>query len=101
MPRWDDIRDDLFNAYVAVTPALNQEQQEEIVRMMKARGHDMVWNAIRYIFPSFCDLAFSLSQKHRHLPFGNAYSSHHHNLTTLHFETQRQDGQGQLSHVGR
>ncbi|KAK4455599.1 hypothetical protein QBC34DRAFT_70936 [Podospora aff. communis PSN243] len=62
MARWDDIRDDLFNAYVAVSPPLNSEQQEEIVRIMKARGHDMVWNAIRYIFPSVCDLIFSLSR---------------------------------------
>ncbi|KAJ4307039.1 hypothetical protein N0V88_000414 [Collariella sp. IMI 366227] len=48
MPRWEDIRDDLFEAVMQVHPAINRDQQVEIVKVMKAKGHDMAWNAIRY-----------------------------------------------------
>ncbi|KAK3387013.1 hypothetical protein B0H63DRAFT_521091 [Podospora didyma] len=47
MPRWEEIRDDLFEAIMQVQGPLSKEQQEEIVRIMRDRGHDMVWNAIR------------------------------------------------------
>ena len=49
MPKWEDIRDDLFEAIMQVQPAINKEQQMEIVAAMRARGHDMGWNAIRYV----------------------------------------------------
>ncbi|KAK4155223.1 hypothetical protein C8A00DRAFT_13709 [Chaetomidium leptoderma] len=48
MPKWEDIRDDLFEAIIQVQPAINKEQQSEIVELMRAKGHDMGWNAIRY-----------------------------------------------------
>ncbi|KAL2127749.1 hypothetical protein VTI74DRAFT_10230 [Chaetomium olivicolor] len=49
MHRWEDIRDDLFEAVMQVQPPLNKDQQAEIVSIMKTKGHDMVWNAIRYV----------------------------------------------------
>ncbi len=49
MPKWEDIRDDLFEAIIQANPPITKEQQVEIVATMKARGHDMVWNAIRYV----------------------------------------------------
>lgn len=49
MPKWEDIRDDLFEAVISVQPALSKEQQEQIVVFMQSRGHNMVWNAIRYV----------------------------------------------------
>ncbi len=49
MPKWEDIRDDLFEAIVQANPPISKEQQVEIVATMKARGHDMGWNAIRYV----------------------------------------------------
>jgi hypothetical protein len=49
MPKWEDIRDDLFEAVMQAQPAISKEQQAEIVRFMQARGHDMGWNAIRYV----------------------------------------------------
>ncbi|KAK4120804.1 hypothetical protein N657DRAFT_550697, partial [Parathielavia appendiculata] len=48
MPRWEDIRDDLFEAIIQAHPPIGKEQQAEIVAHMRARGHDMGWNAIRY-----------------------------------------------------
>lgn len=54
MPKWEDIRDDLFEAVISVQPSLTKEQQEQIVVFMQARGHNMVWNAIRYV-PSHHD----------------------------------------------
>lgn len=48
MPKWEEIRDDLFEAVMMVQAPLNKEQQEDIVRIMRGRGHNMVWNAIRY-----------------------------------------------------
>ncbi|KAK0651356.1 hypothetical protein B0T16DRAFT_453833 [Cercophora newfieldiana] len=62
MPRWDEIRDDLFEAYIAVSPPLTKEQQEELTGIMRARGHDMVWNAIRYLLvPSLLQRGSSFS----------------------------------------
>ncbi|KAK4241351.1 hypothetical protein C8A03DRAFT_12384 [Achaetomium macrosporum] len=49
MPKWEDIRDDLFEAIIRVQPPIDKEQQAEIVKIMQARGHDMGWNAIRYV----------------------------------------------------
>ncbi|KAM7183460.1 hypothetical protein V8F33_013570 [Rhypophila sp. PSN 637] len=46
MPKWEEIRDDLFEAIMAVQPALGKEQQEQVVVFMQSRGHNMVWNAI-------------------------------------------------------
>ena len=51
MPRWDDIKGDLFEAvYTVLKPSLNKDEQDAIVNFMKARGHDMTWIAIRYAF---------------------------------------------------
>lgn len=50
MPKWEDIRDDLFEAVMSVYPPLQKEQQERIIAMMRKRGHNMGWNAIRYVF---------------------------------------------------
>jgi len=49
MPKWEEIRDDLFEAVMMVQAPLNKDQQDDIVRIMQARGHNMVWNAIRYV----------------------------------------------------
>ncbi|AEO71555.1 uncharacterized protein THITE_32594, partial [Thermothielavioides terrestris NRRL 8126] len=48
MAKWDNIRDDLFEAIIQVMGTINKEQQTEIVNIMRAKGHDMGWNAIRY-----------------------------------------------------
>jgi len=50
MVKWEDVQDDLLEAVVAVTPPLSKEQQEQIVGIMTARGHNLTWNAIRYDF---------------------------------------------------
>ncbi|GAB1313054.1 hypothetical protein MFIFM68171_03264 [Madurella fahalii] len=47
MPKWEEIRDDLFEAVIQVQPPLSKDQQAEVERIMNERGHDMVWNAIR------------------------------------------------------
>jgi hypothetical protein len=52
--RWEDIRDDLIQGLVNVFPPLNKEQQNDIVAFLQARGHDIVWNALRYVFCSIC-----------------------------------------------
>ena len=52
--RWEDLRDDLIQGLVNVFPPLNKEQQNEIVMFLQARGHDIVWNALRYVFCSIC-----------------------------------------------
>jgi hypothetical protein len=45
----EDIKADLMEAiYLVLNPTITKEHQLEIVSFMKARGHDMVWNAIRY-----------------------------------------------------
>jgi hypothetical protein len=49
MAKWDNIRDDLFEAIIQVMGTINKEQQTEIVNIMRAKGHDMGWNAIRYV----------------------------------------------------
>jgi hypothetical protein len=49
MPRWEDIRDDLFEAIIQAHPPINKEQQADIVKHMRDKGHDMGWNAIRYV----------------------------------------------------
>lgn len=62
MPRWEDIREDLFEAVIQVQAPINKEQQAEIVRIMREKGHDMGWNAIRYVlvlFRSISQLASS------------------------------------------
>lgn len=47
MPRWEQIRDDLSDPVLAVSPPFTKKQQEETVRTTQERGHTMVWNAIR------------------------------------------------------
>ncbi|KAL2263270.1 hypothetical protein VTK26DRAFT_7535 [Humicola hyalothermophila] len=47
MVKWDEIRDDLFEAILSVNPPLQKEQQDRIVAMMNKRGHQIGWNAIR------------------------------------------------------
>lgn len=49
MARWEDIRDDLFEAIIQIQPTINRDQQAEIVKILRARGHDTSWNAIRYV----------------------------------------------------
>lgn len=49
MPKWEDIREDLFEAIMQVQPPINREQQADIVKIMRGKGHDMGWNAIRYV----------------------------------------------------
>lgn len=50
MAKWEEIRDDLFEAIIQVQPTINKEQQAEIVKIMRVRGHDTSWNAIRYVY---------------------------------------------------
>ncbi|EAQ83835.1 predicted protein [Chaetomium globosum CBS 148.51] len=47
MPKWEEIREDLFEAVMQVHPAMNKEQQADVVRIMRSKGHEMGWNAIR------------------------------------------------------
>ncbi|KAK4043592.1 hypothetical protein C8A01DRAFT_32322 [Parachaetomium inaequale] len=68
MPRWEDIREDLFEAIIQVHPAINKEQQAEIVEIMKAKGHDMGWNAIRYVLFSCSASWFPQPGKEAFLP---------------------------------
>lgn len=49
MPKWEEIREDLFEAVMQVHPAMNKEQQADVVRIMRSKGHEMGWNAIRYV----------------------------------------------------
>lgn len=49
MPKWEDIREDLFEAIIQVQAPLSKDQQEQVVQIMQARGHNMGWNAIRYV----------------------------------------------------
>ncbi|KAK0706568.1 hypothetical protein B0T26DRAFT_727145 [Lasiosphaeria miniovina] len=60
MAKWEEIREDLFEAVMQVQGPLTKEQHQQIVEIMQARGHNMGWNAIRY----FCcfSLAFTLRQ---------------------------------------
>ncbi|KAK0705121.1 hypothetical protein B0H67DRAFT_450896, partial [Lasiosphaeris hirsuta] len=48
MVKWEDIREDLFEATLTVLLPLTKEQQEDIVRFMNERGHQTNWNAIRF-----------------------------------------------------
>lgn len=50
MAKWEEIRDDLFEAIIQVQPTINKEQQADVVKIMRARGHDTSWNAIRYVY---------------------------------------------------
>lgn len=48
MVKFDQVKNDLFEAiYLATQPVLTPDQRDEVVAIMKERGHDMVWNAIR------------------------------------------------------
>lgn len=47
MPSFEEIKDDLLDAIYHVAQPLTPEQKDEVVSILKSRGHDMVWNAIR------------------------------------------------------
>ncbi|KAL1841419.1 hypothetical protein VTJ49DRAFT_7096 [Mycothermus thermophilus] len=67
MARWEDIREDLFEIILQVFGTIEKDKQAQIVEKMKARGHDMNWNAIRYVL-------FLKRQRHlagRELPDGH------------------------------
>lgn len=49
MPKWEDIRDDLFQAYIMATGPITPDQQASMEDFMQSRGHQMKWNAIRYV----------------------------------------------------
>lgn len=55
---------DLFMIVLSVTgpSQFSQEQKDEIVREMNARGYDIVWNGLRYFFSPalFCASVLSL-----------------------------------------
>jgi hypothetical protein len=75
MPKWEDIREDLFEAIIQVHPPINKEQQVEIVAAMRARGHDMGWNAIRYVAQySAVVVVLVLARRHRPSECGKAGS---------------------------
>jgi len=47
MVRFQDIKEDLFEAICTILkPTLTKEQQDDVVAFMRARGHDMTWSAI-------------------------------------------------------
>jgi hypothetical protein len=47
MPTFEEIKDDLLDAIYQVAQPLTAEQKNEVVAILKSRGHNMVWNAIR------------------------------------------------------
>ncbi|KAG7285097.1 hypothetical protein NEMBOFW57_009717 [Staphylotrichum longicolle] len=47
MPKWEEIRDDVFEAIIQVLPPISKEQQAEILAMLQAKGHVVTWNAVR------------------------------------------------------
>ncbi|KAH6621221.1 hypothetical protein B0J18DRAFT_466829 [Chaetomium sp. MPI-SDFR-AT-0129] len=47
MARWEDIREDLFEAILQAQVPITKDQQAEIVKIMKEKGYDISWNAIR------------------------------------------------------
>lgn len=49
MPKWEEIRDDVFEAIIQVLPPISKEQQAEILAMLQAKGHVVTWNAVRYV----------------------------------------------------
>lgn len=49
MARWEEIRDDLIDAIITVHGPFTKEDQTAITKTMNERGHNMVWNAIRYV----------------------------------------------------
>ncbi|KAL2185284.1 hypothetical protein L209DRAFT_712579, partial [Thermothelomyces heterothallicus CBS 203.75] len=60
MPKWEDIREDLFEAIMQVHPPINKEQQGDIVRIMREKGHDMGWNAIRHTTHKATDITVTM-----------------------------------------
>lgn len=62
MVRWEEIRDDLFEAVMQVQGPLTKEQQNQIVDYMKAHGHDMGWNAIRYVILNELNIGEAVSR---------------------------------------
>jgi hypothetical protein len=49
MPKkFEEVKADLFEAiYLVAQPSLTQEQKDEVISILRSRGHDMVWNAVR------------------------------------------------------
>ncbi|KAK3343898.1 hypothetical protein B0T25DRAFT_521960 [Lasiosphaeria hispida] len=46
MARWEELRDDLFEATLSVFLPLTRDQQDAVVQFMNQRGHNTNWNAI-------------------------------------------------------
>lgn len=90
MPKWEEIRDDLFEAVIQVQPPLSKDQQAEVVRIMNERGHDMVWNAIRYSSLPPAPLFFIVSS--------TVSALSHFIIPPSHFHTSGSSGNPQLSH---
>ena len=49
MVRWEDVREDLLDAILQVMGPLTREQQDGIVATLNERGHNVTWNAMRYV----------------------------------------------------
>ena len=49
MVRWEDVREDLLDAMLQVSMPLTRDQQESIVAILNERGHNVTWNAMRYV----------------------------------------------------
>ena len=68
MVRIEDVAQDLLAAVMMVIPHFTSDQQDEITKIVRERGHDLTWNAIRYVplvpsrpkSPSFTLFAFHL-----------------------------------------
>ncbi|KAK3392626.1 hypothetical protein B0T20DRAFT_456081 [Sordaria brevicollis] len=44
--KWEDIRDDLFQAYIYAAGPITTDMQASIEEFMQSRGHEIRWNAI-------------------------------------------------------
>jgi hypothetical protein len=53
--KWEDMKGDLFEVIICLTgvPKLSGEQQEQVVAMMRDKGHEMTWIAIRYMSSAY------------------------------------------------
>ncbi|KAL2116823.1 hypothetical protein VTJ04DRAFT_8991 [Mycothermus thermophilus] len=47
MPKWNELRGDLFEVFLELHGLPDKDQQEKIIEKLKARGHETTWNAIR------------------------------------------------------
>ncbi len=53
MTKWDDIKEDLLEAFVQAHMPISKEQQLEVIKIMAEKGHILTWNAIRYVRVDF------------------------------------------------